>query len=221
MALRPFRPGLFRQLDLPSRSYASRAGFADKRTNARPLRNMPRKTRDSGLRQKRADQKRQAAIDNIPSMLDPIMPSRDEEYAKEARVMEEYVVERTPTKNLPIYQSRKRGGNLLLTKVRKIEGNREALRQQLELCLVPKPEYVELSPITGHIDIKVGGVYSRSSCGCEAFARALTDGKRYRVGTRTRSRRYLQRRDSRKITFDCPSIRGPLSHEDVAMDVHL
>jgi len=56
---------------------------------------------------------------------------------------------------LPVYQLAKSGGNLKLTRVRKLGGELETLRKQLESTLSPKPEYVKINPLTGHIMIKV------------------------------------------------------------------
>jgi len=39
--------------------------------------------------------------------------------------------------------------------VRKLGGEVETLRKQLESTLSPKPEYVKINPLTGHIMIKV------------------------------------------------------------------
>lgn len=69
--------------------------------------------------------------------------------------LEPYFVQRTPTRNLPIYQLAKAGGNLKLTKLRKLVGDTEALRKELEGFLAPKPEYVRINSLTGHIIIKV------------------------------------------------------------------
>jgi len=71
------------------------------------------------------------------------------------KLLEKYTVQRTPTRNLPIYQLAKAGGNLKMTKVRKLGGDTEALRKQLEGFLEPTPEYVRINHVTGHIMIKV------------------------------------------------------------------
>lgn len=71
---------------------------------------------------------------------------------------EPYTITRTPSKGLPVYELRKGGGTLKLTKVRKIGGEREVLKMQLEKSLMPKPEYVKINPLTGHVVIKVGVV---------------------------------------------------------------
>lgn len=68
---------------------------------------------------------------------------------------EPYSITRTPSKGLPVYELRKGGGTLKLTRVRKIAGEKDVLKKQLEKVLVPKPEYVRINPLTGHIIIKV------------------------------------------------------------------
>lgn len=68
---------------------------------------------------------------------------------------EPYYIERTPTRNLPVYQLAKAGGNLRMTRVRKIGGDAEALRGQLERFLEPRPEYVRINPVNGHVEMKV------------------------------------------------------------------
>lgn len=70
-------------------------------------------------------------------------------------LLEAYTVQRTPSRNLPIYQLAKAGGNLKLTKVRKLGGDTEALRKELEVFLEPRSEYVKINAVTGHIIIKV------------------------------------------------------------------
>jgi len=65
-----------------------------------------------------------------------------------------YFVTRTPSQQLPIYLEKKRGGNLLRTKLRKIDGDKEVLRQALEEELVLSPKDCAINPITGHIVMK-------------------------------------------------------------------
>ena len=75
-----------------------------------------------------------------------------------------YSITRTPTRGLPVYEIAKAGGNLKLTRVRKLAGNRENLKKELEAYLMPKPAYVKINPVTGHVIVKVGlaGNCSRS-----------------------------------------------------------
>lgn len=66
-----------------------------------------------------------------------------------------YLVSRTPSKNLPVYQDAKRGGNLKITQLRKISGDAQALKRNLATELSLQPEQIRLNPVTGHIEIIV------------------------------------------------------------------
>lgn len=63
-----------------------------------------------------------------------------------------YFVTRSANNELPIYTLRKRGGNLLVTRVKKIDGDRAVLKQQLKE-LLGRNEVV-VNGTTGHIMIK-------------------------------------------------------------------
>lgn len=133
----------------------SHAGFANKQEDPLPLKHMPRKTTKPEERQKRHEQKmagsrsRQAASFAQPPL--PILsPS-----VQEVTPTEAYFIRRTPTRNLPVYQLRKRGGNLKQTRVRKIEGEGAELVRQLEDRLDPKPQWIRVNPLNGHVEMKV------------------------------------------------------------------
>ncbi|CAD0010957.1 unnamed protein product [Aureobasidium pullulans] len=65
-----------------------------------------------------------------------------------------YFVTRTPSNELPIYTLRKRGGNMRLTRVKKIDGNIDVLRDALQMELgVPDAECV-INRLTNHVMIK-------------------------------------------------------------------
>ena len=65
-----------------------------------------------------------------------------------------YYVTRTPSHELPIYHLRKRGGNLRQTRVKKISGSIDALRDALQAALaVPETECV-INRVTNHVVIK-------------------------------------------------------------------
>lgn len=66
-----------------------------------------------------------------------------------------YTVLRTPSNNLPVYQRRKRGGNLLETKVQKIQGDVNTLRTELQEALGMAEKDVVVNPVTKAILIKV------------------------------------------------------------------
>lgn len=65
-----------------------------------------------------------------------------------------YHVERSKSRNLPVYTEYKRGGNLHQTTIRKITGNCAALRDELRDFLKKKKEDVSINTLTGHIVIK-------------------------------------------------------------------
>ncbi|KAI4747221.1 hypothetical protein E4T50_02467 [Aureobasidium sp. EXF-12298] len=65
-----------------------------------------------------------------------------------------YFVTRTPSNELPIYTLRKRGGNMRLTRVKKIDGSIDVLRDALQIELgVPEAECV-INRLTNHVMIK-------------------------------------------------------------------
>lgn len=66
-----------------------------------------------------------------------------------------YHVHRTASHQLPIYHLAKRGGNLHQTRIRKIEGNVEVLRNEIESSLGLREGLVFINRLTGHIIIKV------------------------------------------------------------------
>ena len=69
-----------------------------------------------------------------------------------------YHVHRTASQKLPIYHLAKRGGNLHQTKIRKIEGDVEKLKDEIRTALDLKEELVVINHLTGHIIIKVGAI---------------------------------------------------------------
>jgi large subunit ribosomal protein L49 len=73
---------------------------------------------------------------------------------------EPYFVRRTNPGNLPVYQTKKRGGNLQETKIKKIEGNIAALCVQLQEALGVDSKDVKVNPLTNDIIIKVSMVLS-------------------------------------------------------------
>ncbi|KAI4091802.1 MAG: hypothetical protein LQ344_003906 [Seirophora lacunosa] len=65
-----------------------------------------------------------------------------------------YHVHRTPSQQLPVYQLAKRGGNLLLTRLRKIDGDITKLKLHLQQALDLRPEEISVNQLTRHIHIK-------------------------------------------------------------------
>lgn len=65
-----------------------------------------------------------------------------------------YYVTRTSSNELPIYTLRKRGGNMLLTRVKKIDGDVEALRDELRSTLGLEQKQVVVNALTRHVLLK-------------------------------------------------------------------
>lgn len=65
-----------------------------------------------------------------------------------------YFIHRSKSNNLPIYEEGKNGGNLLQTRIRKVEGNVEALRLDIIAHLGIAPEKVHINNLTKHVVIK-------------------------------------------------------------------
>ncbi|KAI9850740.1 MAG: hypothetical protein M1838_005151 [Thelocarpon superellum] len=68
--------------------------------------------------------------------------------------MTSWLIRRTHSKNLPVYQVTKRGGNLRQTEVKKVEGDVTVLKGQLQKYLNLEPAEVVINPRTQHIVIK-------------------------------------------------------------------
>jgi large subunit ribosomal protein L49 len=66
----------------------------------------------------------------------------------------EYFVTRTKSNELPVYTDTKRGGNLKLTTVRKIDGNPEVLRDALRERPGLEGKRVVVNEVTKHVVIK-------------------------------------------------------------------
>lgn len=82
---------------------------------------------------------------------EPVTPLSPEQCAPNLA----YFVSRTPSNELPIYQANARGGNLKLTRVRKIDGDASVLRDELRKALgLTKKEECVVNPITGHVVLK-------------------------------------------------------------------
>ncbi|KAK4178936.1 hypothetical protein QBC36DRAFT_323648 [Triangularia setosa] len=62
---------------------------------------------------------------------------------------------RSATNNFSVYQLAKRGGNLKLTLVKKVEGNRIAFKEELGKALRLSPKDIKVSSLTGHVEVPV------------------------------------------------------------------
>lgn len=65
-----------------------------------------------------------------------------------------YHVHRTPSQQLPVYHLAKRGGNLLLTRLRKIDGDITKLKGELQQALGLDDRQISINQLTNHIIIK-------------------------------------------------------------------
>lgn len=70
-----------------------------------------------------------------------------------------YLVERTPSKNLSVYNDARAGGTKKQTVVKKIVGDSRALRDELVEELQFPRDDVKINPVTNHIKIKVGPLF--------------------------------------------------------------
>ncbi|KAK4195520.1 mitochondrial large subunit ribosomal protein-domain-containing protein [Triangularia verruculosa] len=60
---------------------------------------------------------------------------------------------RSATNNFSVYQLAKRGGNLKITVVKKVEGNRIAFKEELGKALRLSPRDIKVSSLTGHVEV--------------------------------------------------------------------
>ncbi|GIZ38328.1 hypothetical protein CKM354_000174800 [Cercospora kikuchii] len=65
-----------------------------------------------------------------------------------------YFVSRSSSNNLPIYHLRKRGGNLKMTRIKNIDGDKMVLKGELCKVLNVKKDEVAINSTTGHINLK-------------------------------------------------------------------
>ena len=99
-----------------------------------------------------------------------------------------YHVHRTASQKLPIYHLAKRGGNLHQTRIRKIQGDVEKLREELVASLALKEETVVINRLTGHIIIKVRRRFlygSRARRKEGLLNESIITNSFYRAGSRT------------------------------------
>lgn len=130
--------------------WSSGAAMANKMNDGRPLKHVPRKPVATDRRRLNAQhQSEPPRPQGLPPLPVPLAPSQ------EVRPTETYFVQRTPTRNLPVYQLTKAGGNLKQTRVRKLSGQIEQLHRQLKEMLQPPPEWIRVNPTNQHIEMKV------------------------------------------------------------------
>ena len=69
----------------------------------------------------------------------------------------QYFISRSFAQNLPVYHTRKRGGNMKLTEVKKVQGDAIALSKDLSALLGLPPSEVNVNSLTKHVVIRVSG----------------------------------------------------------------
>ena len=150
MLARPFQGHAVRQL-CPSRgvtfSVIRRLTDGGPSQTIQPLKTPPP---SSALQDTTKPAAAESPSPSLPHLIGQPSPIKDEILPTEA-----YKVQRTPTRNLPVYQYSKHGGNLKMTRVRKLAGHAETLRAELEAVLSPTPQYIKINTLTGHIFMKV------------------------------------------------------------------
>jgi large subunit ribosomal protein L49 len=65
-----------------------------------------------------------------------------------------YYITRTSSNELPVYQLRKRGGNLKMTRIKKIDGRPETLRDELQAKLGLQEKEAVVNAVTKHVVLK-------------------------------------------------------------------
>jgi large subunit ribosomal protein L49 len=70
-----------------------------------------------------------------------------------------YFITKTPSNQYPIYTLSKRGGNMKLTRIRRIEGDLTALKKDLQAALNVAEKEVTINQLTRHIIVKVCLLY--------------------------------------------------------------
>ena len=109
-----------------------------------------------------------SARDTASPAADTIPPPRSESSSTTPTQTPEfehlsYHVHRTPSQELPVYHSKKGGGTLLQTLLRKIDGDRRALIQDLVPALGIEETDIKVNAVNGHVVIKVSESRSPSA----------------------------------------------------------
>ncbi|KAB5536328.1 mitochondrial large subunit ribosomal protein-domain-containing protein [Coniochaeta sp. 2T2.1] len=89
---------------------------------------------------------------SIPADLPPTSSSQSATASSPAS-RPPYLVSRTPSLFLPVYQDTKRGGNKKLTILKKIQGDARVLKEDLRTELGLEEGQIRINHVTGHIEI--------------------------------------------------------------------
>ena len=89
-------------------------------------------------------------VDPINLLPEPVEPLPDTQCAPNLQ----YFVTRTSSNELPVYTLRKRGGDLKLTRIKKIDGDPEVLRDELRQALGLEGKDCVVNNLTRHVVVK-------------------------------------------------------------------
>lgn len=128
-----YPPSSMKSMPRPKESRASRR-------TSHPMKERPYPTRHTSHQQPA----------RTPLIPEPVTPLEDKLCAPNLP----YFVNRTASKELPVYQLKKAGGNKLLTQIRKIDGKPDVLRDELEKWLGMKAGDAVVNPVTRHVVLK-------------------------------------------------------------------
>ncbi|BFZ59119.1 54S ribosomal protein img2, mitochondrial [Saitoella coloradoensis] len=85
----------------------------------------------------------------------PVVPTPEPVPESEVKLVQyPYYVRRTASNQIPVYSDYKRGGNLLQTLIRKIEGDHQALLAEVQEKFNIDKKDIKINPVTKHIVIK-------------------------------------------------------------------
>jgi len=90
------------------------------------------------------------ALPSQRSTAQPNTPTRNT-----AKPSPPYYISRSHSKNLPVYTDFKRGGNLHLTIIRRVQGDLKALKHDMQMLLSKNDDEVKINDLTKQVVIKV------------------------------------------------------------------
>ncbi|CAK1359467.1 hypothetical protein CB0940_05669 [Cercospora beticola] len=129
-------------------AYPPRSMYSNPRPKeSRASRRTAHPTKERHYPTRRPSHHQPAPVKLIP---DPVTPLPETQSAPNLP----YFVSRSSSNNLPIYHLRKRGGNLKMTRIKNIDGDKMALKGELCKVLNVKKDEVAINSTTGHINLK-------------------------------------------------------------------
>ncbi|RGP80001.1 mitochondrial large ribosomal subunit l49 [Fusarium longipes] len=80
---------------------------------------------------------------------------------KEVGTYLRYIIQRTPSSQIPVYRKWMSGGNRCIVIIKKVKGDRPKLVKDLSKDLEIKTDDIRINPVTQHIEIK-GDFYAKT-----------------------------------------------------------